>query len=225
MWVSKWSARGKPRRRAQTWVGYHHDTRPSLYMKKQSEGGFRFTRSQYRNFYLKSEWWASKRDKINDRDPVCRICDTNPTAEVHHLSYARLFREHDSDLIGVCHFCHTEIHKCPVLRRQKCPAAIKILIKLTKSERLRLSPPSPPVAEPQKKRFQLPWPGFGITAFAKPESRFKNQARIERKKRDKKRRQRLKNRRLYRPRRPTSRSHTAQTCGSVSANLTGGTIL
>jgi 5-methylcytosine-specific restriction enzyme A len=56
--------------------------------------------------------WASTRQRILARDPICRICSTHPgsgrpATEVHHLYGPGA--EADTDLIGVCTPCHQAI--------------------------------------------------------------------------------------------------------------------
>jgi hypothetical protein len=103
-------------------------------MKKQSEGGIRMNRTEYRSNYLQSEWWKEKREKILDRDITCRICEKNPSNEVHHLSYEHLYAERNCELIGICRPCHDTIHGCKILSRMISPWIIKMLIVLTPAE-------------------------------------------------------------------------------------------
>ena len=64
--------------------------------------------------YLTSKAWAAKRAEILDRaDGVCEECgdEQGPgEAEVHHLTYARVFRELPEDLIALCPGCHRRAH-------------------------------------------------------------------------------------------------------------------
>jgi hypothetical protein len=140
-------------------------------MKKQSEGGIRMNRTEYRSNYLQSEWWKEKREKILDRDITCRICEKNPSNEVHHLSYEHLYAERNCELIGICRPCHDTIHGCKILSRMISPWIIKMLIVLTPAERA-FKIPLPLKRKYKKNKVRdLPIP-LGITAFAKPFSRF-----------------------------------------------------
>lgn len=59
--------------------------------------------------YLRSSKWRTKRLAILERDDY--RCPCGSTAkEVHHLTYSRVGREYNSDLISVCHPCHQAIH-------------------------------------------------------------------------------------------------------------------
>lgn len=68
------------------------------------------TSEQYRTEYLRSAHWAKLRKVVLDRDPVCRLCDTLPSTDPHHLQYRNLYDVLPDDLIGVCRDCHNLIH-------------------------------------------------------------------------------------------------------------------
>jgi hypothetical protein len=58
--------------------------------------------------YLKSEQWAKKKKEVLDFwDYKCALCGSNARIEVHHRTYERLGRERLTDLIPLCHKCHT----------------------------------------------------------------------------------------------------------------------
>jgi len=65
--------------------------------------------------YLKSPQWKKKRLEIIMRDNfTCRKCGIGVTpsmAEVHHLTYQRIFKELPSDLITLCRNCHMKEHE------------------------------------------------------------------------------------------------------------------
>jgi 5-methylcytosine-specific restriction endonuclease McrA len=66
--------------------------------------------SKYRE-YLQSDEWIEKRDRILKRDKYqCQKCHA-PARDVHHLTYARVRRERDEDLISVCRNCHQFEHQ------------------------------------------------------------------------------------------------------------------
>ncbi len=50
--------------------------------------------------------WAATRRRILARDPICRLCGTVPSAEVHHTD---LQRDDDASLLGLCGDCHQAI--------------------------------------------------------------------------------------------------------------------
>ena len=57
--------------------------------------------------YLASREWAIRREAVRVRSlGVCERCHLLPMAQVHHLTYARIGREADSDLQGLCAPCH-----------------------------------------------------------------------------------------------------------------------
>lgn len=59
--------------------------------------------------YLRSREWRELRSRIMSRDMRTCPCGA-PALHVHHLTYERLFAEHDDDLVSVCQACHTRIH-------------------------------------------------------------------------------------------------------------------
>jgi len=62
--------------------------------------------------YLKSPAWKSRRVSILQRAAgVCECCKHYEPSEVHHLTYARVGSELDTDLMPVCSFCHSLLHE------------------------------------------------------------------------------------------------------------------
>lgn len=74
-------------------------------------GKYKFVvNSTYRRYY-ESEEWHRTRDRILDRDKnLCRSCGKIAT-HVHHMTYERLGKENDYDLISLCNECHKEVHR------------------------------------------------------------------------------------------------------------------
>jgi 5-methylcytosine-specific restriction endonuclease McrA len=74
------------------------------------------------NAYLLSPAWRGLRAKVLQRDKlVCQGCGRPGTAtQVHHLTYARVFRKMMFDLASVCDACHRAIH-APKNGGAKCP--------------------------------------------------------------------------------------------------------
>ncbi len=72
------------------------------------------TKKEY-NKQLKSKEWASKRLEILERDNYkCIRCGIDNNLEIHHLNYIKnrnAWEYDNSDLITLCHRCHTETHK------------------------------------------------------------------------------------------------------------------
>lgn len=61
--------------------------------------------------YLASPEWAEKRTSVlRKADWICQCCEHFKATEVHHITYARIGREANSDLMAVCSFCHGLIH-------------------------------------------------------------------------------------------------------------------
>jgi 5-methylcytosine-specific restriction endonuclease McrA len=68
------------------------------------------------NQYLSSNIWKEKRKLIFDRDNnICQICKTEPSSEVHHLTYQNVYNEPLEDLIAICSPCHRKKHDKPTL--------------------------------------------------------------------------------------------------------------
>jgi len=62
--------------------------------------------------YLKSAKWKFLRKQILDRDNhQCVMCESTTRLEIHHLTYKRLTDERLSDLVTLCHMCHSRQHK------------------------------------------------------------------------------------------------------------------
>ena len=63
------------------------------------------------NAYLQSEHWQQKRTRIlQKRGKRCEVCGIQHRLQVHHLTYARLGNELDSDLKVLCWACHEREH-------------------------------------------------------------------------------------------------------------------
>lgn len=61
--------------------------------------------------YLKSPQWRAKRKRLLAlRGNRCEVCGLADELHLHHLSYARLYDEHDADLAVICRGCHAAIH-------------------------------------------------------------------------------------------------------------------
>ena len=62
-------------------------------------------------WYLGSAFWRERREHILQRaNYTCERCGRQPAAEVHHLTYVRVFQELPADLVALCKQCHAEIH-------------------------------------------------------------------------------------------------------------------
>jgi 5-methylcytosine-specific restriction endonuclease McrA len=68
-------------------------------------------RQQYRDEYLQSERWKTKRKLVMQRDSnTCQACLQAPAEEVHHRTYARIGAEPAFDLVSLCGPCHRRLH-------------------------------------------------------------------------------------------------------------------
>ena len=90
--------------------------------------------------YLKSGAWRAKRRLALERcDNICESCALQRAVHVHHLTYARIFKENLEDLLAVCLDCHDSFYpekaKGRTTRRKN--RAAKRLAKEMKKERKR----------------------------------------------------------------------------------------
>ncbi len=70
--------------------------------------------------YLKSAKWRQLSKRMKERaGHKCAKCgQTSATLEVHHLTYERLGRESETDLIVLCKVCHPVADKQRVVERE-----------------------------------------------------------------------------------------------------------
>ena len=62
--------------------------------------------------YLQSTAWKLRRAGILRRAAgTCECCKHYAPNEVHHVTYARIGHELDTDLMAVCSFCHALLHQ------------------------------------------------------------------------------------------------------------------
>lgn len=77
----------------------------------ESQKRTRFSWNEYIR-YLRSEKWKKKRIALGfNRQFTCERCKTycKDAFEVHHKTYARVFKEPLSDLVLLCPECHRKI--------------------------------------------------------------------------------------------------------------------
>jgi len=85
--------------------------------------------------YLASDEWKAKRTKVRRRARGwCERCKVRPRADIHHLSYANIGNEAETELIAVCHSCHAFLHGkrqhdpiCPSLSAAEISIARELL--------------------------------------------------------------------------------------------------
>lgn len=60
-----------------------------------------------------SDLWEAHKAAIKLRDPLCRICNKNPTEEIHHIRprFLNGSKLSPRNLIGLCRECHDEVHR------------------------------------------------------------------------------------------------------------------
>lgn len=74
------------------------------------ENNYRFSKWGIYNEYLSSKEWRAKRILVLKRDDYkCQACKIASAEEVHHLTYANIYKENLEDLQSVCSNCHHQI--------------------------------------------------------------------------------------------------------------------
>lgn len=72
-------------------------------------------RTFYRKVYLRTDHWlrtaAEARQRAGHRCERCGARASYKALDVHHVSYAHLWREYPVDLQVLCRACHMKIHK------------------------------------------------------------------------------------------------------------------
>lgn len=63
--------------------------------------------------YVKTDCFKIRRDAYIRNRQWCEGCGDGKANQVHHLSYERLGRELDQDLLAVCDRCHRAFHDMP----------------------------------------------------------------------------------------------------------------
>jgi hypothetical protein len=64
--------------------------------------------------YLASSEWGALKTAVEYRSKLrCERCRARRGTSVHHMTYARIYRELPEDLIHLCQWCHAEIHGRP----------------------------------------------------------------------------------------------------------------
>lgn len=65
----------------------------------------------YRQVYLKSDHWKEFRLSIlNSCSHSCLGCYSKSKLQIHHLTYARLWKERQGDVMVLCESCHIKTH-------------------------------------------------------------------------------------------------------------------
>lgn len=67
--------------------------------------------SAFYESYLQSPMWAAKRERaLMLAGGACQDCGRRKATDAHHLTYDRLGRERDTDLLALCAGCHAARH-------------------------------------------------------------------------------------------------------------------
>jgi 5-methylcytosine-specific restriction endonuclease McrA len=65
----------------------------------------------YYDYLLTPHWDYIRRAKLREASNRCELCFSKERLNVHHKTYERLGMEKLSDLIVLCHECHTKVHE------------------------------------------------------------------------------------------------------------------
>lgn len=104
-----------------------------LQKKLSGIGGFKMTRQEYRNEYLKSEEWKTLRSSfLKNHNGNCEKCN-NVGTDVHHMEYKflRTSSEQKSRLIFLCRNCHNLVHSAIKYKILKFPHYKDQILKIT----------------------------------------------------------------------------------------------
>jgi hypothetical protein len=75
----------------------------------EAEAGREARREEYHE-YLRTPEWGALRERVRQRDKICRGCLSSPVEEVHHLTYEHVYNEFAFELVGLCRKCHARLH-------------------------------------------------------------------------------------------------------------------
>jgi len=66
----------------------------------------------YYKKYIQSEIWRSFRNRIfKKRGFKCELCDSKKNLQLHHITYERIGKEDENDVIILCQECHKKAHE------------------------------------------------------------------------------------------------------------------
>jgi 5-methylcytosine-specific restriction endonuclease McrA len=69
---------------------------------------------------MRSKTWATRRARyFRTHKKLCRACGASKSIHLHHVTYERLGRERNADLVALCRFCHEAVHELHRARRPK----------------------------------------------------------------------------------------------------------
>lgn len=67
--------------------------------------------SNYVQYVRSSEWENRRANLLLARGSKCEACGFEKRLHLHHLTYARLFKEDDADLLLLCAACHEKVER------------------------------------------------------------------------------------------------------------------
>lgn len=91
-------------------------------LKKHQRGAAsNLSNKQLYQLYLQTSYWAGvRRRMLATAGEKCMRCPNRFGLQVHHLSYDRVGREKDVDLLVLCRNCHMNEHHLPVKGGDGC---------------------------------------------------------------------------------------------------------
>ena len=74
--------------------------------------------AKYKKYLASPEWKGRKERWFRSRPGCCcEVCGSSKKIILHHLTYARVGKERDSDLMPLCNGCHLKLHRYARSRR------------------------------------------------------------------------------------------------------------
>ena len=64
----------------------------------------------YRDDVLKSDGWSKTSARQKLQYPRCWVCQSRSQLRSHHMTYERVTREEEGDLLTLCQFHHDRVH-------------------------------------------------------------------------------------------------------------------
>ncbi len=64
----------------------------------------------YENYINSKKWYTFRKGYIERNGKNCQLCEIKLGKHLHHMTYKRLGKEKDTDLLFLCEDCHHNIH-------------------------------------------------------------------------------------------------------------------
>jgi len=94
-------------------------------------------------WWVTRKWWGETYLQVFGHDPTCAACGADWTVrhdDLHHRSYERLGHERFGDLVALCRWCHSKVHRrlesSESLRRLGRTTATDLIVRRMKLERM-----------------------------------------------------------------------------------------